>query len=98
MPVNGRITHHSDSSKKTAARSRWQNAAQNLRFPLRRRKTDRQTEQTGGGSQVIATLAAGAPAATLIASHMLADERSHHRVPVIVDLLTVIPFLILLLT
>jgi hypothetical protein len=86
MPVNGQS---SDLPKKAAARSRWQYAAQNLRFPMRRRKTERQTEQTGGGPQVIATLAAGAPAATLVASHMLSDERSHHRVPVIVDLLNV---------
>jgi hypothetical protein len=86
MPASGRP---GEAHRKGAARSRWQNAAHNLRLPLRRRKTDRQAEQSGGGSQVIATLQAGAPAATLIATHMLSDERSHHRVPVIVDLLKV---------
>ena len=87
MPANGRTL---DSPRKATARSRWQNATQNIRIPLRRKRTDRPVEQSRGGSEVLATLQAGAPAATLIATHMLPDERSHHRVSVIVDLLKVL--------
>ena len=42
----------------------------------------------GSGSS---SLVAGAPAANLIASHMVPDEHSHHRIPVIVDLLKAHP-------
>ena len=77
------------SKSKTQAKSRWQTAAHGLRFPIRRRKTDRQIEARRG-SEVITTLAAGAPAANLLASHMLFDEHFHHRTPIIVDLLKVL--------
>jgi|SRR5579859_8157165 len=77
-----------------AARSRWVTAAQGLRFPLRRKKTDRPRERSTG-TEIIRTLTAGAPAASLFASHMIPDERSHHRIPVIVEFLKVTfpPFL-----
>lgn len=78
-----------ESSKaKTQAKSRWQAAAHGLRFPLRRRKTERLAESRRS-TEVLTTLAAGAPAFNLFASHMLSDERSHHRIPIIVDLLKV---------
>jgi hypothetical protein len=91
MPARAHArTEAPESSKsKTQAKSRWQAAAHGLRFPLRRRKTVRQIEGRRG-SEVITTLAAGAPAVNLLASHMLFDERSHHRTPIIVDLLRVL--------
>lgn len=88
MPVN-RQPAPPEAKSKSAARSRWQVATYNLRFPLRRRKTDRREAATRG-AEVITTLAAGAPAANLLASHMLSDEHSHHRIPLIVDLLKVL--------
>jgi hypothetical protein len=90
MPARAKPRNEApESSKsKTQAKSRWQAAAHGLRFPIRRRKTDRQIEARRG-SEVITTLAAGAPAANLLASHMLLDEHSHHRTPIIVDLLKV---------
>ena len=87
MPANGRPVA-SEAKNKTAARSRWQVATSNLRFPLRRRRTDRKEAATRG-TEVITILSAGAPAANLLASHMVSDERSHHRIPLIVDLLKV---------
>ena len=87
MPANGRLAS-GEAKDKSAARSRWQIATHNLRFPLRRRKTDRK-EAAIRGAEVVTTLAAGAPAAILLASHMVSDERSHHRIPIIVDLLKV---------
>jgi len=77
-------------AKHARARSRWATAAQGLRIPLRRKKTT-QSITKARGPTVINTLAAGVPAANLIASHMLPDEHSHHRIPVIVDLLKVTP-------
>jgi hypothetical protein len=90
MPVNRRPPSP-ETKTKSAARSRWQTAAHNLRFPLRRRRTDRKEAATRG-TEVVTTLAAGAPAAALLASHMVSDERSHHRIPIIVDLLKVPTF------
>jgi len=72
------------------AKSRWVAATQGLRFPLRRKKDDKRTSKTRG-TEVITTLIAGAPAAGIIASHMMMDEHSHHRIPLIVDLLKVHP-------
>jgi hypothetical protein len=79
------------SKRKSAARSRWVSATQALRFPTRRKKPDKPVTKTCG-TELIAIMAAGAPAANILASHMVLDERSHHRIPVIVDLLKV-PFL-----
>jgi hypothetical protein len=76
------------SKSKAQAKSRWQTAAHGIRFPLRRRKTERMSESRRS-TEVLTTLAAGAPAFNLFASHMLSDEHSHHRIPVIVDLLKV---------
>lgn len=90
MPASGRLAP-AEGKGKSAARSRWQAATHNLRFPLRRRKTDRKEAATRG-IEVVTTLAAGAPAATLLASHMVSDERSHRRIPIIVDLLKVPTF------
>lgn len=70
------------------AKSRWVAAAQGLRFPLRRKRDDKRISQTRG-TEVITTLVAGAPAANIIASHMTLDEHSHHRIPIIIDLLKV---------
>ena len=72
------------------AKSRWVAAAQGLRFPLRRKKEDKRASKTRG-TEVITSLVAGAPAANIIASHMVPDEHSHHRIPVIVDLLKAQP-------
>lgn len=76
-----------EAAAKTKARSRWQAAAHGLRFPIRRKRTNTRDSTRGAG--VITTLIAGAPAANLVASHMLTDEHGHHRIPVIVDLLKV---------
>jgi hypothetical protein len=89
MPVQGR-PETPDSKAKSAARSRWATAARGLRFPLRRTKQDNKEQRTRG-TEVITTLAAGAPAANILASHMAFDEHSRHRVPLIVDLLKVHP-------
>jgi hypothetical protein len=91
MPVRPTRSGSSETpnSETKSAKSRWVSATNALRFPLRRRKTE--IKASTGPTGLIATLAAGAPAATILASHMIADERSHHRVPVIVDLLKV-PF------
>jgi len=74
---------------RSAARSRWISATLGLRFPLRRKRTaDKQVAATMG-AEVVTTLIAGAPAATMVGMHMVPDERGHHRVPVIIDLLKV---------
>ena len=69
------------------AKSRWAAAAHGLIFPLRRRRMSSIRESTRD-TGIVTTLIAGAPAANLLASHMLIDDH-HHRIPVIVDLLTV---------
>jgi hypothetical protein len=76
------------SRAKSVARSRWQAAAQSLRIPLRRRRHENNIAKTRG-AELISTLAAGAPAANILASHMVLDERSRHRIPIVVDLLKV---------
>ena len=89
MPT--RLAHGSDESdtgKRTAARSRWVAATQGLRFPLRRRKTDKQVAATKG-NEVMMSLMAAAPAATMMGTHLLPDERGHHRIPIVVELLKV---------
>lgn len=90
MPIrisSGGRSETPEQNPKSTARSKWVSATNALRFPLRRRKTE--IKPSTGGAGLVATLAAGAPAATLLASHMIADERSHSRIPVIVDLLKV---------
>jgi hypothetical protein len=87
MPVQTR-SETPETPRNKAARSKWISAAHNLRFPLRRRKQELDTSKNKG-TEVITMLMAGAPAANLIASHMISDERSHRRIPVIVDLLKV---------
>jgi hypothetical protein len=72
----------------SAARSRWISVTHGLRFPLRRRKTDKQAAATKG-TEVVTSLIAGAPAATLIGTSMVPDERGHNRIPFIVGLLKV---------
>jgi len=88
MPVSGRPVS-SETKGKSVARSRWQAATHSLRFPLRRRKTERK-EAAARGAEVVTILQAGAPAANLLASHMVSDERSRRRIPLIVDLLKVL--------
>ena len=88
MPAQSRPETLETSKNKSAARSRWVAATQGLRLPLRRRKTEKPVSKTGG-AELITTLAAGAPAANILASHMVSDERSHRRIPVIIDLLKV---------
>lgn len=84
----GADTPEVSKERHAIAKSRWVAAAQGLRFPLRRKKDDKRISQTRG-TEVITTLVAGAPAANIIASHMTLDEHSHHRIPIIVDLLKV---------
>ena len=87
MPVQG-PPESAESPKHKAARSKWVSAAHGLRFPVRRRKQEKDIAKTRG-TELITTLAAGAPAAIILASRMVLDERSHHRIPVIVDHLKV---------
>jgi hypothetical protein len=75
-------------AKPKSAKKRWAAAANALRFPIRRHKTERRMSMRG--SELINTLAAGAPAASIFGSHMIADEGSHSRIPVIVELLKVL--------
>ena len=76
------------TKRHSAAKSRWVAATHGLRFPLRRKKDDKKVSKTKG-TEVVTTLVAGAPAAEILASHMVLDEHSHHRIPIIVDLLRV---------
>ena len=89
MPVQRRSDTPETSRDHPTARSRWISATQALRFHTRRKKQDKPVAKTRG-TELITTLAAGAPAANIFASHMVLDERSHHRIPVIVDLLKVL--------
>jgi len=88
-PDGQRRGSESQESSRTRAKSRWVAAAHGLRFPLRRRTTELRRITETRGRELINSLVAGAPAASLLALHMIPDERSHHRIPVIVDLLKV---------
>jgi hypothetical protein len=91
MPT--RLAHGSDDAdtgKRSAARSRWVAATQGLRFPLRRKKTEKQVAATKG-NEVMMSLMAAAPAATMVGTHLVPDERGHHRIPIITELLKVRP-------
>lgn len=83
----------SQESGHARARSRWTAATHSLRFPLRRRKTELHQITDTHGRELITQLVAGAPAATLVGMHMVPDERSHCRIPVIIDLLKVPRFI-----
>jgi hypothetical protein len=74
------------NKSRNTARSRWQAAAHGLRF---RRKKRRDAIASTKGTALVSTLAAGAPAANIFASHMVPDERGHRRIPIIVELLKV---------
>jgi len=80
----------SEESGHARARSRWTTATHGLRFPLRRRKTELHPITQTHGRELVTQLVAGAPAATLVGTHMVPDERSHCRIPVIIDLLKVL--------
>lgn len=79
-----------DTGKPSAARSRWVAATQGLRFPLRRKKTEKQVAATKG-NEVMMSLMAAAPAASMVGTHLVPDERGHHRIPIITELLKVPP-------
>ena len=87
VPAEG-LAYMAGRKAKANVRSRWRAAARGILLPLRRSKISETGPQTRG-AEVISMLAAGAPAVNLVASYMAFDERSHRRVPVIVDLLRV---------
>jgi len=90
MPAHTSHDGDPESRKhRSAARSRWISATQGLRFPLRKKRITDKLVAAAKGTEVVTSLIAGAPAATIVGMHMIPDERGHPRIPVIVDLLKV---------
>lgn len=73
------------SSSNTSSAQRWRDIKAGLRQRFRKKKDDKSTAEKAYNQAILGQLAAGGPAAIMVASSMVRDEKNMKRVPILLE-------------